>query len=68
MSDSPEPTTLDYISAFITLAAVIAKVAPEFASWVRDVTSGKTDPISIRVASILPEESASRAAQHTLGG
>lgn len=65
---SEENNTLDYIAAFITLASIVAKVAPEFASWLRDVTDGRTDPISIRVADILPEESASRKAQRELGG
>jgi hypothetical protein len=52
----------------LKLLQIVLEIAPELVDWLHDLTSGKTDPVSLRVKDILPEQSASRAAQHQLGG
>lgn len=65
---SNEMNTVDYISAALALVGVAVKLYPELAHWLGDLTSGRVDPISLRVKDILPEESASRRAQREIGG
>jgi len=68
MDDQQEQTVFDGIGIAISVLSVLIKAYPQFADWIRDLIDGKIDPISVRVADILPEESASRKAQHDLGG
>lgn len=69
MSDnSTEQEIFDGIGLALTLISVAIKLYPELAGFLRGVTDGQVDPVSIKVASILPEVSASRSAQHSLGG
>lgn len=59
---------MDTFSVALELLKLVIVIAPEFAAWIGDLVDGKTDPISLRVKDILPEQSASRAAQKSLGG
>lgn len=68
MSDNTVQEVVDFSGIAISLIAAAIKLYPELAGFLRGLADGKTDPVSLKVASILPEESASRTAQHTLGG
>jgi len=52
----------------IQLLGIAVKLAPSLGAWLGGLVDGKTDPISLRVADILPVKSASRQAQEDLGG
>lgn len=51
----------------LTVLAALAKLVPAFAAWLAEVTSGRTDSISLRVADILPAKSKSAEAVEKLG-
>ena len=56
----------DELETALQLLEAAFKVAPAFVEWLRDLIDGQTDPLSIRVQSILPVESLSRKAQHDI--
>lgn len=58
---------MDYVSLAFKLLQLAIEIYPELAQWLGDLTSGKTDPISIKVKDILPEKSESRKAAEALG-
>lgn len=51
----------------LAVLAALARLVPAFASWLAEVTSGRTDPFSLRVADILPKKSKSAEAVEKLG-
>lgn len=59
---------VDALGVALQLLALAVKIAPSLGSWLGDLVAGKTDPVSLRVADILPATSASRQAQQALGG
>lgn len=50
----------------LKVLAVLARLVPEFGEWLAQVIDGRTDPVSLRVAQILPKRSASRQAAEEL--
>lgn len=56
------------IDIAIALLELAFKAAPELVAIFRALTSGNSDPLVQRIVDIMPEESASRKAQHDLGG
>jgi hypothetical protein len=63
-----EKQVLDLILALISMVGLAVKAYPEVAKVLRGVLDGTIDPASVRVEDLLPAESASRKAQHDLGG
>lgn len=51
----------------LDILRVLLVAVPAMADWIRDLTEGRTDPFSVRVRDILPEESESRKAERELG-
>lgn len=63
-----ENDVVDGLGIAIQLIGLAVKLAPSLGAWLSGLVDGKTDPISLRVADILPAKSASRQAQEDLGG
>jgi len=59
---------MDYLTVALKLLEIALQVAPELATFIRNMVDGSTDPVAVRISEILPSDSASRAAQKTLGG
>lgn len=55
---------MDEVVAVLT---ALARLVPAFATWLEEVTSGRTDSISLRVRDILPKKSKSAEAVSKLG-
>lgn len=51
----------------LAVLAALARLVPAFAAWLAEVTSGRTDSISLRVQDILPAKSKSAEAVEKLG-
>lgn len=51
----------------LAVLAALARLVPAFATWLEEVTSGRTDTVSLRVRDILPEKSRSAEAVAKLG-
>jgi len=56
------------VEVALGMLQLAAKLWPELGQWLGGLVSGQTDPISLRVADVLPVKSASRQAQEDLGG
>ena len=71
MSDSAQEVLDDVsvgVGVALELLTLAAKLWPALGSWLGGLVAGKTDPISLRVADILPVKSASEAAAEQLRG
>lgn len=57
----------EVLDGVIKVLAALTVIYPPLSRWLADVTEGRTDDISLRVADILPKESASARAARDLG-
>lgn len=55
------------VDEVLAVLAALARLVPAFATWLEEVTSGRTDTVSLRVRDILPEKSRSAEAVVKLG-
>lgn len=63
-----ETEVVDALGVALQLLALAVKIAPSLGAWLGGLVAGQTDPISMRVADILPAVSDSRKAEEQLGG